>query len=233
MAAKYLPLMKMEELEENISLLDKNLEYLYKFGFPRMKSYNEYIQFLLELYVLDIDVKEADIAFKAIMAAFGETFQTFGVFEKDYNSPTQVVAEIFDYILEPYVLNVWRLNKQVYKPDNDFCNALLKTENLVITKDMLKHLPCKHFYIDLNDCSLFNPIKGIFVNVFLHHNSDKASLVFYLMDEEGTTWSSYDILDFGKEAEVKIRCMMLEFVLVSPSDNKRNNITAIQYLQSI
>ncbi len=152
---------------------------------------------------MDFDKNKKTI--KSILSAHGEFFNTMGLFSEKYtNAPGQMMTEIMDIIFMPYLLNIWRKSKQVYKPDADFCTALLKTENLVLTKDMILHLPCKHFYIDLSDCDLFLPISGIVVNVFILENSDKVCLSFFLLSNDLTTWSSYDILNFNDEKEIKI-----------------------------
>lgn len=205
MAATYLPLRKMEELEDNINLLDLNIEKLCKHGFPIVKNYNEYIDIILRLYLQEMDSERFNRILKSIFTAHNDFFNAIGLFSEKYtNAPGQMMTEMMDIILMPYMLNIWRKSKQVYKPDVDFCNALLKTENLVLTKDMILHLPCKHFYIDLSDCNLFLPISGIFVNVFVLENSDKINLSFFLLSNDLTTWSSYDVLNFNEEKEIKV-----------------------------
>lgn len=204
MAEKYLPLQKMDELQENIELLDVILKKLYEHGFPKV-NYDEYIEIILKLYMHDLDSSTFGNIMKIILMTFGEYFQSLGYFEDSFvEHPENMMGEIMDCILTPYILNIWRKNKQVYKPDNEFCNALLKTENLKLTRDMMLHLPCKHFYVDLSNCELFYPIQGIFVNVFLYEDTDKVSLTFYLIDKDLVTWSSYDVLNFDKEKEISI-----------------------------
>lgn len=205
MAVNYLPLRKMEELEECIDILDKNIEILYRYNFPKVKNYDEYIELIMKLYMHELDENSFYRIMKSIIVAHGQTLEEFGVVDNSDTSNSLVkINEILDYIFMPYALNIWRINKQVYKPDGDFCNALLKTENLTLTKDMLIHLPCKHFYIDLSDCDIFLPIKGIFVNVFIYEDCNKIALSSFLLDNDLVTWSSYDVLNFDEEKEIKI-----------------------------
>lgn len=202
--ANYLPLQKMEELEDNIEVLDFMLKSLNSNGLPKM-TYDEYINLMLKLHTGELSSEEMNYILLIIFKSFEENFEMVGFdlkqFSKDIN---RMMGELLDFCLMPYMFNIWRKNKQVYKPDNEFCNALLKTENLRITKDMIIHLPCNNFYIDLSECELFLPIQGIFVDVTLIENSDKVSVIYYLMDKDLTTWSSYDILDFTNQEEVII-----------------------------
>lgn len=204
MADKYLPLRKMDELQENIYLLDYIIDKLVLNGFPKVNQ-NEFIEIMLKLYMLELDEETYNKYIRIIFLSYGDAFQSFGFLEKSFiEHPQNMMAEILDCLVEPYFLNIWRKNKQVYKPDTEFCNALLKTENLKISKEMLMHLPCKHFYIDLSECDLFAPIKGIFVNVFILDNCDKVAIDTFLMDKDLATYSSYDILDFKNEKEIEI-----------------------------
>ena len=205
MAVNYLPLRKMEELEQYISFLDKNIESLCEHGFPKVKNYDEYIDIILKLYLNELNYEDFNKIMKSILTANEDFFNALGLFSEKYaNAPGQMMTEIMDIIFMPYLLNIWRKSKQVYKPDADFCNALLKTENLIITKEMISHLPCKHFYIDLSNCDLFLPIAGIFVNVFISDDLDKVCLAFFLLSNDLTTWSSYDVLNFQEDKEIKI-----------------------------
>ena len=217
----------MEELEENLNLLDVNIDKLNEYGFPKC-SKEEYINLLLRLYINELDNHKANMLFRSICCVYGNLFEGLDLFNKpNYGA---IMGEVFDLLLEPYLLDVWRKNKQVYKPDSDFCNALLKTENLTLTKDMLMHIPCNHFYIDLSECNLFLPISGIFVNVFFFDNSDKVNISFFLLSNELTTWSSYDVLNFDEEKEIQISQKQLE--ALSPDISVNYKSTDIVNIQS-
>ena len=58
MAANYLPLKKMEELEENISLLESNIKELISNGFPKVDQ-DKYVELLLKFSSHDLSDKEA------------------------------------------------------------------------------------------------------------------------------------------------------------------------------
>lgn len=84
-------------------------------------------------------------------------------------------SEWSDIYMTPVIMNKWARNKQVFKPDPDFAEALLHTEHLQYTKDTFDHLPCDVFYIDLEDVPAFPGIHGIMVHtqmddIFAHVN---------------------------------------------------------------
>lgn len=204
MAINYLPLKKMEELEEHIGLLDWILDDLHSNGLPKM-TYDEYINLMLKLNTGELSIEKMNIILTIIFKSFEHELNMVGFTPKKFaEDPQGQMGELLDFVLMPYMLNVWRKNKQAYKPDGEFCNALLKTENLRITKDMMIHLPCNNFYVDLSECELFLPIQGIFVNIKPIEDSDKISIVYYLMDKDLVTWSSYDFLDFSVQKELVI-----------------------------
>ena len=135
------------------------------------------------------------------------------------NHAEKLKTEIKDLYLAPVLMEEWSKSKQVYKPDPDFAAALLRTQKLQLSREMLTHLPNDYFYIDLSDCSLFDPITGIFV--FVNHiieNKKKVGvnisiyllttdLIYYshyfsgIYDEKGIIWvdiqdeevSSYEV----------------------------------------
>lgn len=90
-----------------------------------------------------------------------------------------VCTEFRDIQLAPVLLERWSKNKQVYKPDADFAEELLKTEKLQLVDKQLRHLPCNNFYIDLEKCERFTPINGVFVH--LHHFPGGVNIVMYLL----------------------------------------------------
>ena len=119
----------------------------------------------------------------------------------------QLKTEFKDFYLAPVLLEEWSKSKQVYKPDRDFAKALLKTQKLQITRDMLTHLPYDYFYIDLLDISEFNPIVGIFT--FIHHkikNGIKygADITIYLLTEDMVYFSHYLSGIYGENGIITI-----------------------------
>ena len=110
-----------------------------------------------------------------------------------------VTAEIRDEFLFPMYLNKWTRNKQVYKPDIDFVNALMDTEikheddqgneieepGVFISRDAINHLPSDIIYIDLEDSKdVFGKVKGIFVAVGRDWPNGMTADIFILADSE-------------------------------------------------
>lgn len=81
------------------------------------------------------------------------------------NVPISPASEIRDILAFPMILHDWSMMKQVYRLDEDFANVLLQTENLEITRHMIEHLPYHSFFVDLEKCQEFAPIKGMYVYV--------------------------------------------------------------------
>lgn len=100
-----------------------------------------------------------------------------------------IVTEWKDLYLAPCLLDRWAKNKQVYKLDADFADALLHTKNLEITKSQIEHLPCKSFYIDLSACKGYEPIVGIFV--FVEDTEYGMNLAEYLLTDDKVYFSFY------------------------------------------
>ena len=110
------------------------------------------------------------------------------------NNAEMFKTEVRDLYLCPVLIEEWSKSKLVFKPDPDFAEALLKTQRLQLSKEMLTHLPYNYFYIDLSDCVLFKPIVGIFV--FVNHIIDKgnnigANISIFLLTTENILFSHY------------------------------------------
>lgn len=198
MAEKYLPLKLMDIEDEVFKECGSDKERLEKNGFPKTKDENEFIDTLLKLFCGRSS--NAEKLLTVLLDTYGSFMKTLGMLQKD--NPKGIICDIYDICLRSSIYRIWKKNKQVYKPDKDFISALIKTENLKITKDTFKHLPCNHFYIDVSESDLFNPIKGIFVNIF--YVEDKILLIAYEVNEEAF-WSTYDILDFNISSEYVMR----------------------------
>lgn len=98
-----------------------------------------------------------------------------------------------DLYLAPVLWEEWGKNKQVYKPDADFADALLSTDIPDIYEEQIDHLPCRRFYIDLSDCKGYDPIVGIFVSVdTVMENGNKCLYVTeYLLSDKLDYFSFY------------------------------------------
>ena len=119
-------------------------------------------------------------------------------------------AEIRDLLFTPILIEEWSRYKQVYKPDRDFADALLKTAKLQISRHMVSHLPCNLFYIDVSDCPPFGDICGVFVYVrntdkdcrisMLLTTSDLSSFSFYLVG----SWMEDGLLSVDADSIIDI-----------------------------
>ena len=98
-------------------------------------------------------------------------------------------AEMKDILLLPGVWTRWSQSKQVYKPDADFAEALLETEELELTRDQLEHLPADTFYVDLSACRDFQPIVGGMVSV--DRFPGWAGITVYLLTNDLAYFSMY------------------------------------------
>ena len=63
----------------------------------------------------------------------------------------KITCEVFRDFDSYANVSMWEQNKQVFKFDKDFTNELIRTENLVLSKDVFKYLPYKSFYVDISD----------------------------------------------------------------------------------
>lgn len=112
-----------------------------------------------------------------------------------------IATEWRDLYLAPCLLDRWAKNKQVYKPDAEFADALLHTKNLEIAQSQVKHLPCKSFYIDLSACNGYDPIVGMFV--FIDEIENGLNIAEYLLTDELVYFSFY-IGGFYKDGIIKL-----------------------------
>lgn len=107
-------------------------------------------------------------------------------------------TELKDVYLFPVLSDRWMRYKQVYRIDGDFANALLGTDNLSLSRDMLKRLPYRDFYVDLEKCKNFVPVNGLFMHVA--SISDKAAeCAVYLLTEDLVFFSQYITLVFDEK----------------------------------
>lgn len=81
-------------------------------------------------------------------------------------------------------VDAWSENKQVFKIDADFAQTLLDTENLHISKDMWRYLPCDAMYFDLADVPFISTeigVSGAFVKVVRDSHKDSWELHIFQM----------------------------------------------------
>lgn len=63
------------------------------------------------------------------------------------------------------IVTCWNTHKQAYRFDPEFTEELLKTTAVRIPADVLKHLPFRCYYLDLEELSDFAPTIGLFLYV--------------------------------------------------------------------
>lgn len=101
-----------------------------------------------------------------------------------------IFTEMKDVYLFPVLLDRWVRYKQVYRIDKDFADALLSTDNVTLSKEMIRRVPYKNFYIDLEKCERFAPIKGLFVHV-ANVTEEIAEFAVYLLSDDLLFFSQY------------------------------------------
>lgn len=102
-----------------------------------------------------------------------------------------IKTEWRDYLIMEVILEEWAKAKQVFKPDNDFAKALLRTDKLEISRDMINHLPYNYFYLDLTECVDFKGISGVFVYTEVSKNNKGAKAALYILSEQRLIYSLY------------------------------------------
>jgi len=181
------------------------MEELVKHGMPEM-SREDLIKFLFRMSDNDGDiVSDARYrsSYDAIIPVCSSTLIHNGYMDLNGRflcDAGQILTEVEDSVLAPFLIENWADNKQVYKPDEDFCEALIKTENVTLTKEMVTHLPCTNFFLDFTNTNIFYPIAGVFVDV--HNYGDKCYITTYSIDRKLTMWSFYYHFDLSKGDKV-------------------------------
>lgn len=166
---------------------------------------NDFIRFVLSSDFFSPDYKGKYKDINILLASNSQS-----LFEHLHMNPQQfagfgydIKTEWKDIYLAPCLTERWSKNKQVYKPDPDFADALLTTEKLQLVKYQLEHLPCNDFYIDLESCIQFDPVIGIFVHVDTTATCAYVSL--YLLTKELVFFSFYGGGEYDENGIIDIR----------------------------
>ena len=81
------------------------------------------------------------------------------------------------------LIECWSKYKQIYRLDNDFLTELMRTKkikkDIQIPVEVLKRLPIRCFYLDLENRPEFDPISGSFVYVGFDNINGQPSLCVY------------------------------------------------------
>lgn len=132
------------------------------------------------------------------------------------------LADVKDIFCYPLIIEKWSENKQVYKPDNTFLDALVKTENFKITKRDIQHLPCYNFYLDLEDYN--NTYNGAFVQINSLEN--ELYVTVYCMAKQDAWFSHYFHMIYDENGELSSQKMPDLF------DNEEKNEKTIMAFDS-
>lgn len=119
-------------------------------------------------------------------------------FEKYLDNVNINIADFKDIFCYPLIVEKWSENKQVYKPDNTFLDALVKTENFKITKRDIQHLPCYNFYLDLEDYN--KTYNGAFVQINSLEN--ELFVTVYCMAKQDAWFSHYFHIIYDENGEL-------------------------------
>lgn len=109
-------------------------------------------------------------------------------------------TELRDVLAHSLIVSEWAKNKQVFKLDKYFAQALIETKGLKLSRYQLEHLPCNCFYLDLSDIPQANPIHGVFVRVHIEDND--CSIASYIILNDITSpifYSFYSNNSFNNE----------------------------------
>ncbi len=111
------------------------------------------------------------------------------------------VTEWRDILVAPCLFDRWARNKQVYSPDRDFAEALLRTQNLQLHRDILQHLPTNYFFVEFPG-GMFAPMKGAFV--FVENGADHFCFTSVLITEGLQYFSHYFSGVYGPDGTIKL-----------------------------
>lgn len=206
MATNYAPLNLLAKSEQPGHEYDARVKQLVMYGALPDSSITEeeYIEFFTSGDLMNMEYKGKWAGVNQLFVLnSGALLEQIGCSMQDIRSgKIHFDTEIRDLYLAPALLDVWGRNKQVYKPDSDFADALLHTEKLQLTKSMIEHLPNQNFYIDLSKCKAFSPIVGAFV--FVLPRTDSVNICIYLLSEELYYFSFYTGGIYDRDGVIKL-----------------------------
>jgi hypothetical protein len=196
--SKYLPLRLINEFEGigpwRYDDIKEKMQEVYKTKMPNDKSI--FISDMIKFGVTDIPDK-TDYRFKLTTSVYKDLSSVNYNLDKDLGN---LMTDIKDILVYPFVIETWTENKQVYKLDDFFLNALYKTKNFTLTKNDIAHLPTNTFFIDLTEVEFTKPYDGVFVNVIPH---DKyVYITIYIITNESAMFSHYFCFGYNKDNEI-------------------------------
>ena len=192
----YLPLRVIQGMEEESSVPNG---YTYEY----MKSRMEQISGYMPDNRLDF-IKEA--AFMGTAACNLHDKQKYLVPLLEYffrgvgNNNGMDLTDGKDAFVYSFIVEEWSYTKQVFQPDADFADALLKTNRFSLSKYDIEHLKTNTFFVDFAELDAFHPIYGAFVHVVPFE--DSVGIVIYLLSNDLVTFSHYMYLTYDETMQL-------------------------------
>ena len=180
------------------------IEFLEAAGVQEKFSEEELTSFLLSPDFMNPEYRGRYVSINRALSKHVSILEIMtGVKEKDFASrKISQAAEWKDFFLMPIMIERWAKNKQVYKPDPDFADALIRTDHLEFFRENIRTLPCRSLYIDLTGCSGFGEIAGIFV--FVQEYGNQLHIIEYLLGKDMVAYSYYGGGEYDENGIVKI-----------------------------
>lgn len=91
------------------------------------------------------------------------------------------------------VFRCWEQYKQAYRFDADFVDELMQTDSIEIPIQVLKRLPFRCFYLDLEDVERFYPFIGVFAYIGFDEKNGLPNLAIYRVTNPQTEDSQVPI----------------------------------------
>lgn len=204
---KYYPLAFLSASDTSGREFEARKEQFMELGLWKATEYEEeeYIRFMMSGDFLDTrykgKYKGINMSFRANTPSFIETLRI--PMEDIRSGKYDIRTEWRDYYLQPVIWDRWARNKQVYKPDPLFAEALSHTDRFQITKNQLVHEPTNCLYMDLQDVPIFGKVKGILV-FFLFLDEETVSFSMSTLTDDLYSFTFYFSGRFDKEGIIEI-----------------------------
>lgn len=194
---KYFPLQVLSEFDDIMNWKYKDIREELKEKFMAVDIPENKEEYVKEMVKLEFHPFNFRFPY-AIYGAYERMLRT-GIIQEEFN-----YSDMKDLILYPTFMEIWSENKQVYKPDNEFLDALYKTENFNLCRDDLEHLPTNCFWLDLEEYN--NSFNGALVHVLV--NSIECYLTIYCFSKQNSSfYSNYFCLGFSQDGTLNTKAL--------------------------
>ena len=137
------------------------------------------------------------------------------------------IEEFISNSLKSMIILDWAKNKQVYKITKELYLSLLNTDNKVLYKSCLDHLPCNTFYVDLSNIKI--DLHGIMIDCSKSSSNNYVVTIIEVSDNGKTkNILSYSCYDLENKGEIDININSLKYF-----KNKELYIMALTFLNYI